>query len=144
MIICISSPQNSAKEPLQLINNFSKVAGYKSNSRKLVAFLHTNDKWAEKEIKEIAPFKIAINNIKHLGVTLLKHVKDLFNKNFKPMRKEIEEDIRRQKDLCSCIGRINIVKIAILPIAIYGFNTIPIKIPIYFSTDLEREILNFM
>jgi hypothetical protein len=87
-----------------------------------VVFLYTKDKQAEKEIRETTPFTIVINNIKYLCVTLTKEVKDLYNKNFKSLKKEIE-DLRRRKDLpCSWIGRINIVQMAILPKAIYRFN----------------------
>ena len=71
-------------------------------------------------------------------------MKDLCDKNFKSLKKEIEEDIRRQKDLsCPCIGRINIVKMAILPKASHKSKAIPIKIPKLFFIDLERTILNF-
>jgi hypothetical protein len=91
------------------------VAGYKINSNKSVAFLYSKDKGAEKEIRKRTPFTIVTNNIKYLGVTRTKQVKDLYDKNFKSLKKEIEEDLRKWKDLpCSWIGRINIVKMAIL------------------------------
>jgi hypothetical protein len=76
-----------------------------------VAFLYTKDKQAEKEIRETIPFTIVTNNMKYLGVTLTKEVKDLYDKNFKSLKEEIKEDLRRWKDLpCSWISRVNIVK----------------------------------
>jgi hypothetical protein len=112
---------------LNLINNFSKEAGYKINSNKSVAFLYTKDKQAEKQIREATPFTIVTNDINYLGVTLLtKQVKDLYGKNFKSLKKEME-------DLpCSWIGRINIVKMAILPKARYRLKAITIKIATQF------------
>jgi hypothetical protein len=116
-----------------LLNNFSEVAGYKINSNKSVAFLYTKVEQAEKKMRETTPFTIVINNIKYLSVTLTKEVKDLYDKIFKSLKKEIKEDLRRWKYLiCSWIDRINIIKMAILPKEIYKLIVIPIKIPTKF------------
>jgi hypothetical protein len=66
------TPKNSTREFLNLINNFSEVAGYKINSNKSVAFLYIKDEQAEKENRETTPYTIVTNNIKYLGVTLQK------------------------------------------------------------------------
>jgi hypothetical protein len=77
MIIFLSDPKNSTRELLKLINNFSKVAGYKINSNKSITILYSNDKQAEKEIREMTPFTIVTNDITYFGVTLTKQEKDL-------------------------------------------------------------------
>jgi hypothetical protein len=111
MMVYISDTKNSTRELLSLINRFSEVAGYKINSNKSMAFLYKKDKQAEKKIRETTPFSIVTNNMKYLGVTVTKEVKDPYDKNFKSFKKEIKEDLRRCKDLpCSWIGRINIEK----------------------------------
>ena len=90
MIVYISNPKNSTRELLQLINNFSKVPGYKINSNKSVAFLYSKDRQVEKDIREITPFTIVTNNIKFLGVTRTEEVKVLCDKNFESL-KEIKK-----------------------------------------------------
>ena len=90
MIVYISDPKIYTRELPQLITHFSKVAVYKINSNKSVAFLYTNDKQTEKEIRGTTPFTIATNNINYLAETLTKQMKDLYDSNFKSLKKEIE------------------------------------------------------
>jgi hypothetical protein len=98
LIVYISDPKNSTRELLNLRNSLRAVAGYKVNSNKSVALLYTKDKQDEKEIRETTPFTKVTKNIKYLGVTLTKEVKDLYDKDIKSLKKEIE-DFRRWKDL---------------------------------------------
>ena len=84
--------------------------------QKSQAFLYTNNRLKESQIKNKLPFTIATKRIKYLGIQLTKDVKDLFKENYKPLLKEIREDTNRWKNTpCSSLGRINIVKMAILP-----------------------------
>jgi hypothetical protein len=102
--------------------SYSKVAGNKINLQKSLVFLYTSNKQIEKEYMETILFAVASKKVKYLGVNLTKDTNELYKENYKPMKKEIEEDYRRWRDLpCSWIGRINIVKMAILRKAIYMF-----------------------
>jgi len=145
MIVYLSDPKNSTSDLQSLINNFSKFSGYKINSSKSVAFLYSKDKQVKKQIREMTPFIIVPNTVKYLGVTLTMQMKDLHDKNFKSLKKDIEEDFRKWEDLpCSWIGSINIMKMAILPKANHRFNAIPIKIPIQYIIELERTLCKFI
>ena len=75
MILYVENPKDSTRKLLQLINEYSKVAGYKINTQKSLAFLYTNNEKTEREIKETIPFIIAVKRIKYLGIHVLKKQK---------------------------------------------------------------------
>ena len=102
MILYTENPKDSIRKLLELISELSKVAGYKINTQKSLAFLYTNNEKSEREIKESTPFTIATKRIKYLGINLPKETKELYTENYKTMMKEIKDGINRWRDIpCS-------------------------------------------
>ena len=99
MILYIENPKDATRKLLELINEFGKVAGYKINAQKSLAFLYSNNKRSEREIKETLPFTIATKRIKYLGINLPKEVKDLYSENYKTLMKEIKDDTNRWRHI---------------------------------------------
>ena len=111
MILYRENPKDSTKKLLELINDFSKVAGYKINIQKSVAFLYANNELMEGEIKKTIPFTNASERIKYLRINITKDVKELYTENYNTLKREIEEDTNKWKHiLCLWIGELSILK----------------------------------
>ena len=80
MILYIENPKDSTRKLLEVINDYSKVAGYKINTQKSLAFIYTNNEKTEREIKETIPFTIAMKRIKYLGINSCKETKTCIQK----------------------------------------------------------------
>ena len=109
MKLYIENPKDSIRTLLELISEFRKVAGYKINTQKSLAFLYTNNEKSEREIKESIPFTVTTKRIKYLEINLPKETKELYTENYKTLMKEIKDDINGGIFHCSWVGRINIV-----------------------------------
>ena len=88
MILYIENPKDSIRKLVELISEFSKVAGYKINIQKSLAFLYTNNEKSERAIKKSIPFTIATKIIKYLGINLPKETKELYTENYKTLMKK--------------------------------------------------------
>ena len=136
---------DSTKKLLNLISEFNKTGGYKVNTQKSKAFLYTNNETTETEIRIKAPFDITTRKIKDQGIKLTKEVKDLYSENYTTLKKEIKEDTNKWKHApCPWIGRINIIKMSILPKAIYRFDAILTKVPMAYIIDIEQTLQKFI
>ena len=82
MILYIENPKDATRKLLELINKFDKVAEYKINAQKSLAFLYTNDERSEREIKETLPYTTATERIKYLRLNLPKETKDLYAEKY--------------------------------------------------------------
>ena len=107
IILYIENPKDSIRKLLELTSEFSKVSGYKINTKKSFALLYANYEKSEREIKESIPFTIATNRIKYLGISLPKETKELYTENYKTLMKEIKENIKQIERYSMFLGRKN-------------------------------------
>ena len=98
MILYIENPKDSIRKSLELMNEFSKAAGYKINTQESLAFLYTNNEKSEREIKDSIPFTISTKRIKYLAINLPKETKELYTENYKTLMKKIKDNKQMERD----------------------------------------------
>ena len=119
-------------------NSFCKVAGYKINAHKSLAFLYISSTSQHQELEREIPLKITLANIKYLGIYLQRRTKELYKHNYKTLSTQLKLDLNNWKNIsCSWVGCANIIKMTILPKLIYLFGAIPRSV----FTELEKKTI---
>ena len=136
MILYTENPKATRKQ-LELINQFSKVAGYKINTQKCLAVTMKDQK---EKLRKTIPFTIASKRIQYLGISLPEEAKDPYSENYETLLKEMEDDTNKWKEIPRYwIGSINTLNMPILPKVIHRFSAILIKSPMACFTKLEQN-----